>query len=154
MPSTWRLRSLAVTRRRCRPLAAIGVTIQAGPEGRIGRGFSEDGGGELRGGLVLMNHFTAEITDPAVPYLLTMTIRALEGVLACESLTIIRWGEGPAVTSTSVRRPIVDSYLIRVRQELERHAQAGAPLLLKLVSEISAARPGPDANTPARELSP
>jgi hypothetical protein len=87
-----------------------------------------------------MNRFTAEITDPAVPYLLTMTVRALDGVLACESLTIARRGEGPAVTSTSARLPIVDSYLIRVRQELEHHVRAGAPMLLKLMSETPAAR--------------
>ena len=86
----------------------------------IGSGRPEQGGGQLRGGLVLMNRFTAGITDPAVPYDLTMTVCAHDGVLACESFTVTRRERGPVVTTTGTRTPVIDSYLLRARQELER----------------------------------
>lgn len=105
----------------------------------VGRGWPEDGGGPLRGGLVLMNRFTVDIDDPAVPYDVEMTVCALDEMLACEYIGMTRREDGPAVTSTSVRLLAVDSYLIRARQELERYVRSGALLLLKVVSQTPAA---------------
>jgi hypothetical protein len=98
----------------------------------VGRGYPEDGGGPLRGGLSLMNRFTVDIEDPAVPYDIEMTVFALDEMLACEYIGMTRREGGPVVTSTSIRLLTVDSYLIRARQELERHVREGVPLLLKL----------------------
>jgi hypothetical protein len=101
-----------------RDLSVILVQIQ--PSGGVlGSGKTEQGGGPLRGGLLLMNRFTAEITDPAVPYRITMTVGAQNEALACESFQMAKQQNGPSVTTTSTRMPVVDSYLIRIREELK-----------------------------------
>lgn len=87
------------------------------------------GGGELAGGMVLLTRFEVDIHDSAVPYTVTMNVFALEGQLACESLTLHRADDGPAVTSSGLRGAVIDSYLSRIREELAR--EAGALLVLK-----------------------
>ena len=84
----------------------------------LGRGLEQEGGGQLQGGLVLMNRFTAQIADPEVPYAITMTIAARDGRLACESITVAAMPSGPAVGSGPIRGIALSIYLQRIRQEL------------------------------------
>ena len=115
-----------------REISAIKVDIAA--DG-IGSGLPEQGGGILRGGLMLTNRFTAALTDPAVPYDLTMTVGAHNEMLACESFTITKRPGGPAVTSTDIRRVTIDTYLARIRWELE--AYHGGGMLVQPVRRTS-----------------
>lgn len=114
-----------VSPRTARDSAAINVDIHPG---YIGRGLPEEGGGKLRGGLVLTNRFTVEVEDPAVPYDLHLTVGARDGWLACEVVTVKARAGGPAVTSLSIRHVALGVYVQRIREELQLYM--GALLLM------------------------
>jgi hypothetical protein len=98
-----------------RDAAAVTVSIRAGD---TGSGRSDQGGGPLRGGLTLASRQTADITDPAVPYDIALTVAAQDGWLACESVTIKKRSGGPAVTPMAVRSMTLSVYVQRIREEL------------------------------------
>lgn len=112
-----------------RDVDAIGVEIDS-PS--IGNGTEAEGGGPLRGGLTLANRFTAVITDPEVPYEITMSVRARDGWLACERVELSEQPGGPAINGAAVRGITLSLYLQRIRQELGQ--AAGFGLILKEVS--------------------
>jgi hypothetical protein len=115
---------LLVSPRIARDVAEIGVTIRGGNLGSPEN--PDDGGGQLRGGLTLMNRVTADIGDPDVPYRITITIAARDGWLSCESITVSARPDGPALTSATVRSLALSIYVRRVREEIE-----GTPFLLR-----------------------
>ncbi|MEP7024735.1 MAG: hypothetical protein ABJB47_13245 [Actinomycetota bacterium] len=98
----------------------------------IGLGTLEEGGGPLNGGLSLSNRFSAEITDPAVPYQIRMVIGARGGWLECEAIQVFALPDGAPVTAMAIRTMAVSRYMARVREELGR--AAGAFLITKEVS--------------------
>ena len=108
--------------RTARDAATITVDI---PTQDVGSGRPEDGGGPLRGGLHLQNRLTVIITDPAVPYDITLTVAAQDGWLVCESATISKRPAGPAVTPMAVRSMTLSLYVQRIREELGEHFGAG-----------------------------
>lgn len=113
-----------------RDVAAIGVDIdphgaQAPGQKVMGRGTSEEGGGLLRGGLRLMNRFTASIDDPEVPFDIVVTVAAIDGWLAAEAVTVSKRPDGPAVTAADMRMVALSLYMQRVRQELQKHLGGG-----------------------------
>jgi hypothetical protein len=116
----------AVSPRTARDQAAISVVIHPG---NLGSGKPEQGGGQLAGGLTLMNRFLADIEDPAVPYLIKLTVAARAGWLACESVTITERPGGPAVTAMALRSMTLSLYIQRVREELGEYG--GAFLITK-----------------------
>lgn len=103
-------------RRPARDMSAVGVTIHPFD---LGSGRPGDGGGPLQGGLHLMNRFTADVRDPALPYLVTLTLRARDGRLAPETMLIAELPDGPPITGYGLRSVIIDAYIRRIRQELE-----------------------------------
>lgn len=104
------------TARSRRDLRPIRVTVH---QTNLGSGTPEEGGGELGGGLVLLNRVTVDVSDPVVPdHRITITVAASEGRIVCESLTVSRVGTGPIVTATVMRKVPVDAYLLRAREEL------------------------------------
>lgn len=117
-----------------RDTSAVGVVIHLG--GRLGRGTEEEGGGALQGGLTLMNRFKAVISDPEVPYEITMTVGARDGWLACESLTLAVKDGGPAVTGAALRGVTLALYMQRIRQELGE--AGGGGIINKLVDRTEA----------------
>lgn len=104
-----------VSPRSTRDAAAIKVEIHAAG---IGSGRPEEGGGPLRGGLTLMNRFTALIRDPAVPHEITMTVAARDGWLVCEALMIRAAPSAPPVTSPALRSVLLSLYMEQIRLEL------------------------------------
>ena len=118
--------ALVVSPRSARDQTAISVVIYPG---NMGSGKPEQGGGQLAGGLTLMNRFRADIEDPAVPYLITLTVAARGGWLACESVTITERPGGPAVTAMALRSMTLSLYIQRVREELGEYA--GGALITK-----------------------
>lgn len=114
-----------------RDVAAIGVDIKDphGAQPVIARSTPREGGGLLRGGLKLMNRFTAVIRDPEVPFEVAITVAAIDGWLAPEAVTISRRQDGPPVSAESVRAVALSLYMSRVRDEL-RH-NLGGGLLMK-----------------------
>jgi hypothetical protein len=74
---------------------------------------------------MLMNRVRADITDPAVPYDITLTVSAQDGWLVCESATISRRADGPAVTPMAVRSMTLSLYVQRIREELGEKWGAG-----------------------------
>lgn len=113
-----------------RDLAAIEVVID--PHGAgvpvLGSGKPEQGGGLLRGDLTLANRFTAGITDPDVPFGITMTVGAQDGWLAIEAISVSQRDGGPAVSGMSLRSVVPSLYLQRVREELQDYMGAGGLL--------------------------
>lgn len=105
-------------------MSAVKVTIRPFD---LGSGRSEDGGGPLQGGLHLMNRFTADVRDPSLPYLVTMTIRARDGWLTPESIIISEQPNGPTISAGRLRAVTIDGYVSRIRQELE--ALGGGPII-------------------------
>jgi len=79
-----------------------------------------------------MNRFQADITDPAVPYLITLTVAARAGWLACESVTMAERPGGPAVTAMALRSMTLSLYIQRVREDLGEYA--GGFLITKEVA--------------------
>jgi 8-oxo-dGTP pyrophosphatase MutT (NUDIX family) len=118
--------ALVMSPRTARDQAAISVDIESGS---IGSGKPEQGGGHLAGGLTLLNRFRAHIEDPAVPYLVVLTVVARAGWLACESVTITEKPGGPAVTAMALRSMTLSLYIQRVREELGEYA--GGALITK-----------------------
>lgn len=119
-----------------RDLSLIQVDIDPNdPDtGGLGSGRTSEGGGPLQGGLHLQNRFRVVVQDPAVPYIIKMTLRARDGRLACEEIALRESGaEGPAVTGAGLRSVVIDSYLIRVREELG--GVGGALLIAKRETE-------------------
>jgi hypothetical protein len=114
-----------VSPRTARDSGAINVVIHPG---NLGSGRPEQGGGKLRGGLVLMNRFKVDIEDPAVPYDIHLTVGARDGWLACEVVTIGTKEGGPAVTSLAIRNVALGVYVQRIREELQLYM--GALLLM------------------------
>ena len=98
-----------------RDVSAIQVEIGPHP---LGRGTKAEGGGPIQGGMLLMNRFTARITDPEVPYAITMTMAARDGWLACEAVEVHALPDGPPVSSATLRGLALSIYLQRIRQEL------------------------------------
>lgn len=96
---------------------SVSVTIRGGD---LGTGRAEEGGGPLEGGLTLLNRFDAEINDPGLPYLVTLTLVAHERQLVAESLRLtMREGRAPKpITSEGLRAVKVAAYVARVRSEL------------------------------------
>jgi hypothetical protein len=88
-----------------------------------------NGGGDLAGGMLLLTRFGVGVEDPAVPYGVTMAVFALQGQLACESLSLTRVAAGPPVTSSGLRQAVIDTYLSRVREELG--GSAGSLLVVR-----------------------
>lgn len=112
--------------RSARDASAIKVEIHAAG---IGSGRPEEGGGPLRGGLTLMNRFTADITDPGSPHDVTIVVAARDGWLACEALTIRARSGGEPVTGVTLRSVLLGLYMQRVRTELVR--ALGGMLIVK-----------------------
>jgi hypothetical protein len=113
-----------------RDVTAIDVNIDphgAQPEGQkaLGRGTAEEGGGLLRGGLKLMNRFTADVKDPEAPFDIVVTVAAVDGWLAAESVTVSKRPDGPAVTAADMRTVALSLYLQRIRQELQKYLGGG-----------------------------
>ena len=113
-----------------RDVAAIGVDIDphgAQPPDRkvMGGGTSEEGGGLLRGGLKLANRFTASIRDPEVPFEVVVTVAAVDGWLAAESVTVSKRPDGPAVNAEGLRAVALSLYMARIREEMENYAGGG-----------------------------
>lgn len=109
------------TRQPRRDPSSVAVTIRPeNPEtGTFGNGSPEDGGGPLQGGLHLKNRFVAEIQDPAVPYSVVLTLRARDGRLAVEGMTLREVSaESPPVTGVGLRSMTLDTYVSRVREVL------------------------------------
>jgi hypothetical protein len=124
------LYALNVSPRTTRDPAAIKVDIDphgAQPDGEkvLGSGTPEQGGGPLRGGLTLMNRFTAVIEDPDVSYAITVTVGAHDGWLAIESVTIAQRPGGQVITGMALRSIVPSIYLERIREELERYLGGG-----------------------------
>jgi hypothetical protein len=124
----------SVVPRITRDVAAIDVDIDphgAQPPGPkvMGRGTPEEGGGLLRGGLELKNRFTATINDPEVPFGIVLTVAAVNGWLAAESVTVSRRADGPPVNAESLRALALSLYMGRVREALQHHVGGG--LLMK-----------------------
>lgn len=84
----------------------------------MGSGRADQGGGPLRGGLTLMNRFSAVISDPEVPYDITMTVGARDGWLVCEAVTVSGAPDGPPVSGASMRSLALSLYMQRIREEL------------------------------------
>ncbi len=112
--------------RATRNAAAITVHIDAHGAGHpvIGRGTPEEGGGPLRGGLKLMNRFAAEVTDPAVPYHITLIVAARDGWLECESVQMSAAPGGAPVTAMAIRSMTLSLYIVKVREELGKFGGA------------------------------
>ena len=86
----------------------------------LGTGTPEEGGGPLDGGLWLPNRFSATVDDPAMPYLVTLTLGAHDRRLATESITLTMRAGGAPITATSLRAVKVDAYVALVRAELSK----------------------------------
>jgi hypothetical protein len=143
---------VSVTRkgvRAARDTKAISVQIDAHGAGHpvIGRGTPEEGGGPLRGGLRLMNRFAVEVTDPAVPYRVTMIIAARDGWLECESVQVSAAPGGSPVTAMAIRSMTLSLYIAKVREELGKFG--GAFLVTQEVARtersVTYSPVGPDA---------
>jgi hypothetical protein len=78
-----------------------------------------------------MNRFTADVRDPALPYHVTMTLRARDGWLSCEAITLRETPDGPPVTGVALRSVIVDSYVRLIREEV---GGAGGAFLINKVT--------------------
>lgn len=115
-----------VSPRVARDVSAIKVEIRS--DG-IGRGLPEEGGGPLRGGLTLMNRFEAVITDPDVPYAITMRVGAHDGWMVCEAITVSRRDEAAPLSAAALRSLALSLYMQRIREELG--AYLGGGLLAK-----------------------
>lgn len=117
-------------RRPSRDISAIEVRIDPNDPktGGLGSGRPEEGGGPLHGGLHLQNRFKAAIRDPAVPYSIAMTLRARDGRLACEEISLQELEtDSPPVTGVGLRSVVIDSYVTRVREAL---GEVGGALLI------------------------
>ena len=88
---------------------------------------------DLEGGLKLPRHFEADVDDPALLYLLTLTIGAQHRRLVIERAAISQRVGQPPVTSAGLRLVTLDAYLGAVRQELLSYG--GAFLLAQVRSE-------------------
>lgn len=99
--------------------AAIKVTF---PQQNLGSGSPEQGGGPLRGGVSLANRLIANIEDPALPYAITVTVRARDGFLVAESIAVAELPDGPPLASAAVRQTGLSLYVQRIREEIPRQA--------------------------------
>lgn len=72
----------------------------------------------LGGDLWLRGHFTAEIDDPGLKYLVTLTVGAQNGRLVAEEISVRSRQASSPVTTSSLRTITVDAYLGIVRREL------------------------------------
>jgi len=115
------------------------------PVDATGSGTSEEGGGPLDGGLLLVNRMTVSIDDPAVPYDIDLTVAAVGGALAAEAVTLRRRADGPAVTGTALRGLVVDTYISRVREDLGQ--VAGGFLLTRVTASGKGVRTRRGAST-------
>jgi hypothetical protein len=95
----------------------------------VGSGLPEQGGGPLRGGMTLMNRFTADIEDPQVPHDITIIVGAHDGWLACEAVMVRETPDGPPVTGVTLRSVLLGLYMQRIREELADHL--GGALIMK-----------------------
>jgi hypothetical protein len=119
----------------------------------IGTGTPEEGGGPLDGGLWVANRFSATVDDPAMPYLVTLTLGAHDRRLATESITLTMRTGGAPITATSLRALKVDAYVARIRAELST-LQGGLRLMRRTDGEGTTAWSGvPEHDWPRFETS-
>ena len=86
-------------------------------EGPIG----EENWLNLGGELWLRGRFTAEIDDPGLKYLVTLSVGAQSGRLVAEGISVQSRQAGTPVTKSSLRTITVDAYLGIVRRELSEN---------------------------------
>ena len=115
-----------VSPRVARDVSAIEVEIRSSG---IGRGLPEEGGGPLRGGLVLAGRFDAVIVDPDVPFEIIMRVGAHDGWLVCEAITVSETTQDTPLNAAALRSLALSLYMQRTREELGKYPVGG--LLLK-----------------------
>jgi len=91
--------------------------------------------GPLGGGLELWGEPVYDIDDPALPFLVTMTVTAHEGRLACGELRLSRRAGGTPVTDQRLRTVTVRSYLAGIRRQLG--SIGGGMVILRRAEEFA-----------------
>lgn len=89
----------------------------------------EENGLKLGGDLRLRGRFEAEIDDPGLEYLVTLTVGAQSGRLVAEGISVRSRQGGLPVTTSSLRTITIDTFLGVVRRELM--ASGGAFLIVR-----------------------
>ena len=88
------------------------------------------GHGPLEGGLRLTQGVTFDVDDPALDFLVTMSVCAHQGRLACSQITISQRVGGPSVNGRGLRTVVVDAYVRLIRDWLSDPNGQGQLLLV------------------------